>query len=95
MATKLEGGGGKALVAGPLKKITFFAASLTDPQPWCPHSNLIPLYAQWIDVSPNTYEAIWPNRLIVGESASLGQVDGATSVMSPCTRIERVHVKAI
>ena len=29
VATKLEGGGGKALVAGPLKKITFFAASLT------------------------------------------------------------------
>ena len=26
MATKLEGGGGKALVAGPIKK-TFFAAS--------------------------------------------------------------------
>ena len=27
-ATKLEGGGGKALVAGPLKKYSFFAASL-------------------------------------------------------------------
>ena len=28
MATKLEGGGGKAIVTGPLKKIPFFAASL-------------------------------------------------------------------
>ena len=29
MATKLEGEEGEALVAGPLKKITFFMASLT------------------------------------------------------------------
>ena len=29
MATELEGVGGKAIVAGPLKKRTFFAASLS------------------------------------------------------------------
>ena len=29
MATKHEGGGSKALVAGPLKNTDFFAASLT------------------------------------------------------------------
>ena len=33
MATKLEKGGGNNLVAGPLKKRTFVAASLTDPLP--------------------------------------------------------------
>ena len=32
MATKIEGGGGKALVAGPLKKDRYFlAASLSIP----------------------------------------------------------------
>ena len=35
VATKLEGGGVKALVAGPLKKITFFAASLRQLENIC------------------------------------------------------------
>ena len=33
MATKLEGAGGEALVAGPLKN-TFYAASLSRPGLW-------------------------------------------------------------
>ena len=55
MATKLERGGGKALVAGPLKK-TFFAASLSSMGVTEYISFLLKLKCKHYDLLENEYE---------------------------------------